>query len=544
MASVRSAGDANCSLATGQNRTGARRAPYFAPFSASGATEPTRFRYTPASDSLEVGTPEDIRLDWVHRRPIGLVTVSETYFSAANLLEFFLTVPCARFVLRQMPAATRPGQSITHSRRGRHGFGGPPAPSMKFANAPLYRRLAVLLLACATALGSVARAQDSATPFKPEEIEALVAPIALYPDDLLSQVLMASTYPLEVVQAARWVKANPNVKGEAAVKAVENQSWDVSVKSLVAFPQVLEPMNEKLDWTQKLGDAFLADQKSVLDAVQRLRKRAEDAGNLTSNEQQKVVVEQEAQQTIIKVVPADPQVIYVPAYNPTVVYGVWGYPAYPPYYWAPPPYYYPGGAFVRGFAWGAGVAASWAIFGGCNWGRGDVNVNVNRAVNIDRNYNRTNITTGGRWQHDASHRKGVAYRDTASREKYGNRVPGAEGRRDYRGREGRVGAGQRTGGDRVGAGQQRPAASDRMAAGNRQRTGASDRMASANRGGGRDNAFSGVGGGGAAQRDFERGRASNQSMERQRGSFQGGSRPSGMSRPSGGGFHGGGGRRR
>jgi hypothetical protein len=404
------------------------------------------------------------------------------------------------------------------------------------------RRLFVLLILCLTALSGVARAQDQASPFKPEEIEALVAPIALYPDDLLSQVLMASTYPLEVVQAARWVKANPNVKGEAAVKAVENQSWDVSVKSLVAFPQALEPMNEKLDWTQKLGDAFLADQKSVLDAVQRLRKRAEDSGNLQSNEQQKVSVEQEAQQTVIKVVPADPQVIYVPAYNPTVVYGVWAYPAYPPYYWPPYPYYYPGGAFVRGFAWGAGVAAAGAIFGGCNWGRGDVNINVNRATNIDRNFNRTNVGGGGKWQHDASHRKGVSYRDSVSREKYSKGVGGADARRDYRGREG--GAGDRAGasdrgrtGDRGGA-----TAADRARPADRGGTGA------ANRGGSRDNAFQGVGGGSAAQRDFDRGRASNQSMASHRGSASAGSRSSGgFSRGGGGrggGGRGGGGRRR
>ena len=137
-----------------------------------------------------------------------------------------------------------------------------------------------------------ARAQAEAAPFKPEEIEALVAPIALYPDSVLSQVLMASTYPLEVVYAARWLKANPNVKGDAAIKAVENQTWDVSVKSLVAFPQVLEPMDDKLDWTQKLGDAFLAQQKDVLDAVQRLRAKAQQSGNLKTTEQQKVIVEQ------------------------------------------------------------------------------------------------------------------------------------------------------------------------------------------------------------------------------------------------------------
>jgi Protein of unknown function (DUF3300) len=405
------------------------------------------------------------------------------------------------------------------------------------------RRFYVLILVCLTALGSVARAQDQASPFKPEEIEALVAPIALYPDDLLSQVLMASTYPLEVVQAARWVKANPNVKGDAAVKAVENQNWDVSVKSLVAFPQVLEPMNDKLDWTQKLGDAFLADQKSVLDAVQRLRLRAEQAGNLKSTEQQKVIVAQEAQQTIIKVVPADPQVIYVPAYNPTIVYGAWGYPAYPPYYWPPSPYYYPGGALVRGFAWGVGVAAAGAIFGGCNWGRGDVNINVNRATSIDRNYNRTNVGSGGRWQHDASHRKGVSYRDSASRERYGKGVGGAEGRRDYRGREG--GAGNRaSAGDRGRTGDRASARTmDRGRTGDRGGAGATNRG-----GAGSGNAFQGVGGGGAAQRDFDRGRASNQSMASHRGGASAGSRPSGGASRGGGarggGGRGGGGRRR
>jgi hypothetical protein len=416
-----------------------------------------------------------------------------------------------------------------------------------------------------------AQAPAAPPPFKPEEIEALVAPIALYPDDLLSQVLMASTYPLEVVQAARWVKANPNVKGEAAVKAVENQSWDVSVKSLVAFPEVLVPMDEKLDWTQKLGDAFLADQKSVLDAVQRLRAQAQKSGNLKSNEQQKVIVEQASpQQSVIVIQPANPQVIYVPAYNPTVVYGGWAYPGYPPYYWPPPPLYYPGGAFVAGFAWGVGIAAAGAIFGGCNWGRGDVNINVNRATNIDRNFNRTNVGTGGRWQHDANHRQGVAYRDNASREKYGKNVPGAAGRQDYRGREGgpgdRAGAGDRGGpggadrggpsvadrggpgtgdrggpGDRGGAGE-RPGAGGGPAAGTRPSTadrGATDRGGSS---GGRD-AFQGVGGGSAAQRDFDRGRASNQSMQASRGASAG-ARPSGGGARAGGGARGGGGRRR
>jgi hypothetical protein len=402
-----------------------------------------------------------------------------------------------------------------------------------------------MLLAVSAGWGG-ARAQGEPPAFKPEEIEALVAPIALYPDSLLSQVLMASTYPLEVVQAARWVKANPNVKGEAAVKAVESQPWDVSVKSLVAFPQALEPMNEKLDWTQKLGDAFLADQKAVLGAVQRLRQRADKSGNLKSTEQQKVIVEEAApQQTVIKIEPTNPQVIYVPAYNPTVVYGAWAYPAYPPYYWPPPPYYYPGGAFVAGFAWGVGIAAAGAIYGNCNWGHGDVDINVNKAVNIDKNFDRTKVGGGDRWQHDASHRKGVEYRDNASRQKYGKDVPGADRRNDYRGRDSgpgdRAGAGDRGGpGDRGGAG-------DRGGPGDR--AGAADRGPSA---GGRDNSFQGVGGGAASQRDADRGRASNQSMQANRGGAGAGARPSaGASRPSagggarpsgGGGARGGGGR--
>lgn len=421
----------------------------------------------------------------------------------------------------------------------------------------------MLLVLVAAAHGSIALAQAPApapaqaksepSAFKPEEIEALVAPIALYPDDLLSQVLMASTYPLEIVQAARWVKANPNVKDEAAVKAVEGQSWDVSVKSLVAFPQILEPMNEKLDWTQKLGDAFLADQKAVLDAVQRLRQQANKAGNLDSNQQQKVIVEEAApQQTVIKIEPANPQVIYVPAYNPTIVYGTWLYPGYPPYYWPPPPLYYPGGALVRGFAWGVGVAAAGAIFGGCNWGRGDVNINVNRAVNIDRNFNRTNVGSGGRWEHDASHRKGVSYRDNVSREKYSKGVGGADGRNDFRGREGGAG-------DRAGAGNRGgPSVADRGGPGTGERGIAGDRNrpSTADRGGpgaggnaGRDNAFQGVGGGSASQRDFDRGRASNQSMAANRGGAgaSAGARPSGSragaggARPSGGAARGGGG---
>lgn len=196
---------------------------------------------------------------------------------------------------------------------------------------------------------STVHAQGSASPaaaFKAEELDALLAPIALYPDSLLAQILMASTYPLEVVQAARWSKANPKLSGDEAVKKVGNESWDVSVMSLVAFPNVLEMMDEKLDWTQKLGNAFLAQQKDVMASIQRLRSRARSSGNLESNQQQ--VVRTEAQSIIIE--PAQPQTIYVPTYNPTVVYGAWPYPACPPYYYPGVVAWYPGAGLAYGLA--------------------------------------------------------------------------------------------------------------------------------------------------------------------------------------------------
>ena len=149
---------------------------------------------------------------------------------------------------------------------------------------------------------AAAPAAPATAPSPKEQLEQLLAPIALYPDSLLSQVLMASTYPADVADAAKWAKAHPDNKGDAAVKAVADQTWDPSVQSLAAFPQILDMMGAQPDWVQKLGDAFLASSKDVLDAVQRLRQKAQQAGNLKSNEQQKVVVEQPAlQQTIIKI---------------------------------------------------------------------------------------------------------------------------------------------------------------------------------------------------------------------------------------------------
>ena len=242
----------------------------------------------------------------------------------------------------------------------------------------VYRLL--LVWWCAVMLAPALMAQTAEQPaFSNEELEQLVAPIALYPDALVAQVLMASTYPLEVVSAARWVKANPGVKDKALEDAMQKQSWDPSVKALAAFPQVLEMMNAKLDWTQKVGDAFLAQQKEVMAAIQALRRKADGAGNLESGNEQVVTKEQEGETTIVKIEPANPDVIYVPTYNPTVVYGAWPYPAYPPYYYYPPGYV-PGAAL---FTFGVGLTVGAALWGNCNWGRGDVNINTTRYNNFN-----------------------------------------------------------------------------------------------------------------------------------------------------------------
>jgi hypothetical protein len=296
----------------------------------------------------------------------------------------------------------------------------------------------------ATQPAAKAQPAQQSTIFKPEELEQIVAPIALYPDALLAQIFMASTYPLEIVQAARWSKEHPEIKGDAVAKEMEKQSWDPAVKSLVAFPDVLVMMNEKLDWTQKLGDAFLAQQKDVMDAVQRLRTKAKDSGNLKSSKEQTVKTEAAPAGApapqIIVIESSNPEVIYVPTYNPTVVYGGWPYPAYPPYYYYPPAYP-PGAAF---FTFSAGVIVGGAIWGNCNWGGSNVDIDVNRYNNFNRNeinHNRnTNINNrsgnNSSWQHNSEHRKGVEYRDSATQQKYGRgggSQQGTQSREAYRG---------------------------------------------------------------------------------------------------------------
>ena len=255
-----------------------------------------------------------------------------------------------------------------------------------------------LTLALLVAVGlTSARAQAPPSPSQPaaasnaaqltdEKIDQLTAPLALYPDSLLSQVLMASTYPDQVAKAAKWSKDHPDLKGDEAVKKVASQPWDPSVQSLVAFPQVLATLQQKPEWTKDLGDAFLAQPEAVMDSVQRLRQMAEQSGNLKSNEQQKVEVEETApEQTVIKIEPANPEVVYVPSYNPTVVYGAWPYPAYPPIYIPPPSGYRIAAGVATGLAFGVGVGVHYALWGGFHWGHRDVNINVNRYNHINVN---------------------------------------------------------------------------------------------------------------------------------------------------------------
>ena len=231
--------------------------------------------------------------------------------------------------------------------------------------------------------------------FNAEQLDALLAPIALYPDALLAQVLMASTFPLQVVSAERWIEdpAHKSLSGDALAKAVEPQNWDPSVKSLVPFPSVLALMNSNLEWTQQLGYAFADQQAAVMNSVQRLRFQAQAAGNLQTTEQQVVRTEKQ----VIVIEPAQPTVVYVPTYNPTIVYGAWPYPTYPPVYLPPPPGYVFGTALVSGMAFAAGLAVVGSLWGWARpgWGAGYVNVNVNHYNNI--NVNRTHINSNV-WQ--------------------------------------------------------------------------------------------------------------------------------------------------
>ena len=289
-------------------------------------------------------------------------------------------------------------------------------------------------IAASTTEPATATATDS---FDAEKLEQLVAPIALYPDALLMQILMASTYPLEIVEADRWIRGQPDLTGDALDEALLEKDWDPSVKSLTTLPSVLEQMSENLDWTQDLGDAFLAQQNDLLDTVQRMRGLAYDAGNLETTEQQAVTQQEDK---IIVIESSSPEVIYVPTYSPTVVYGVgWGYP-----HWYYPRWYYPPRPGYGMVAFGTGIIVGAAIWGGCRWGwgRNNVNININRHNEFNRKTNinagRDRVGSGGRggttaWKHNSNHRKGVNYNNSNVAKKYGakggsNRVTSSQAR--------------------------------------------------------------------------------------------------------------------
>jgi hypothetical protein len=271
------------------------------------------------------------------------------------------------------------------------------------------------LVALWAAVATPAQAQQpSAVPLTKAQLDQLVAPIALHPDPLLSQMLMASTYPTEVVQAARWARENPSLTGQALQNAVQRQPWDPSVKALTAVPQALEMMSDKLDWTQQLGDAFLAQQDEVLAAVQRLRLRAEAAGHLKTSDQQtisKAATPTEGGTTpIIAIAPPNPEYVSLPVYDPRVVYGDWPHPDYQPAYWQPAGFT---GRGILSFA--TGVAAGSAMWGNFDWRRGRVDIDVNRY----NQFNRTNIVDTA-WRHDPRHRGNVPYRDAKVAQHFGD----------------------------------------------------------------------------------------------------------------------------
>ncbi len=306
----------------------------------------------------------------------------------------------------------------------------------------VYKRLCVWLLVLFLVVPAGGFAQDTGPEppvFRQEELDQMLAPIALYPDPLLVQVLMAATYPLEVVQAARWVNQNPNLKDDNLAAALEQQNWDPSVKSLVNFPPVLAMMNDKLEWTQNLGDAFLGQKDQVMATVQDLRAKAQAQGTLKTTPQQVVVVEEET----IAIEPANPQIVYVPVYNPIEVYGPWWYPAYPPYYYHPHGYAVVSPGFVS-FGVAVGLGAAWGYaWGHPNWASHHVYVNPTQNITINKYYRshagQNNIYVSGHdhneWRHDPIHRKGVEYRDPGLRQQFGHGgIPaGTDARKDSRG---------------------------------------------------------------------------------------------------------------
>ena len=404
-----------------------------------------------------------------------------------------------------------------------------------------------------------APASVEAKKLPPDQLDSLVAPIALYPDPLLAQTLAASTYPLEVVQLQQWLAKNPKLKDKALVDAVAKQPWDPSVQSMAAFPEVVKRLGDDVQWTTDLGNAVLAQQADVMDAVQRMRKKAKDKGTLETTEQQKVETQVIEKKEVIVIQSANPDVIYVPSYDPVVVYGAPVYP-YPPIYY---PYWYPGAAWVS-FGFGFAMGAFWGgMWGGCGWGGGNININVNNNFNRvehhggDRGGNRgqgnrgqggrgqgTPKGGGGNWAHNPQHRGGTPYGDRATANKFGgtargdslaSRQAGARQQLSRTGASNRISSSSGRGGASAGVSNRSSSPGGGSSARSFDRSGSSDRIGSRDIGGGGSRGSSGFGGGSSGGFSGSQSRASSS-----RGSSSFGSRG------GGGGFgggRGGGGRR-
>ncbi len=390
---------------------------------------------------------------------------------------------------------------------------------------------------------------EEAAKIPADQLDSLVAPIALYPDPLLGQVLVASTYPLEIIQLQQWLGRNKTLKDKALVDAVSKQPWDPSIQGLAALPDVVKRLAEDIQWTTDLGNAFLAQQSDVMEAVQRMRRKAEDKGNLKTTQQQKVETKVVENRQVIVIEQASPQVVYVPSYDPVVVYGAPVYP-YPPIYYPPAGYYAAGMAlsFGVGVAMGAAWGGGWGY--GCGWGgsgHNDVTINNNNNFNrnnINNSGNRGNANNG-KWQHNPQHRGGAPYSNRATANKYGGNARGDSlssrqaSARQQTGRQGQQG--QQMG--RQGQGGNRPSTYGGGSAGNR--GGASTRDMGGGRGasgadrvGSRDMSR---GSGGGDRGGFGGGSSGYSGSSARASSSRGASSYGGGSRGGGGGGRGGGG---
>ena len=302
---------------------------------------------------------------------------------------------------------------------------------MKTFSGKSISRLLALLAALVLALAQGGAHARPAYVFSQQELDQMLAPIALYPDALLSQILMAATYPIEVAAAARWSRTRPGLSGDDAVRAAAGETWDPSVKSLVAFPQVLERMDQNPPWTQALGDAFLEQQAQVMDTVQTLRRRAEAAGNLRSDDRVRVLDSGSG----LMLEPVNPQIVYVPYYDPLMVYGSWWWPAYPPVYWRPWPGYYARPGYESSLYWGPAIGISAGFFfGAFDWPRRQVRVlqvnNYYYSHSIAANRGVTANRVPGTWRHEPEHRRGMLYRGIEAQRRFdGSGPPQNQGNR-------------------------------------------------------------------------------------------------------------------